>query len=244
MQIGNLTYIESIRLTFGNATQSTHYRDHMTGEQLFPGSPPSPPAGLQELIAFSILHQRRVEVLTKVTGPNSDNLYRLEWGFGDHSLASTRIVHNGSHFDNFEETTAEPPVSPRREESPSPDSLVGRKVLKEYGDSGWHYGQVTSFAVPSPTDSPETASLGILFHVVYEDNDEADYTLQQLQDIIVLPGFTDALGLPRQWRQLKKKYELIRAELIAFEQLAEEARDRRHRIRATSHRNSLSERAS
>jgi len=59
MQIGNLTYIESIRLTFGNATQSTHYRDHMTGEQLFPGSPPSPPAGLQELIAFSILHQRR-----------------------------------------------------------------------------------------------------------------------------------------------------------------------------------------
>jgi hypothetical protein len=216
-QIGNLTFIESIRLTFGNSTQSTHYRDHMTGEQPFPDSAPSPPAGLQELIAFSLLHQRRIEVLTKVSGSNSDNLYRLQWSFGDHCLTSTRIVHNGSHFDNFEEMTAEPSVSPRREQPPSPDLFIGRKVLKEYGDSGWHYGHVISFALPSPTDSPETASLGILFHVVYEDKDEADYTLQQLQDIIVLPGFTDALSLPKQWRQLKNKYELIRAELIKHE---------------------------
>ena len=91
-QIGNFTFIESIRLTFGNSTQSTHYRDHMTGEQPFPDSAPSPPAGLQELIAFSLLHQRRIEVLTKVSGSNSDNLYRLQWSFGDNCLTSTRIA--------------------------------------------------------------------------------------------------------------------------------------------------------
>jgi len=187
----------------------------MTGQRPFLGSSNAPNAGLQEIIAFSIQSQRRIEVFTKVNGP-SENLFQPEWGYGDQVFPTVRILHDGGHFDNI--IDVDPPLSPRNEQqSPPPASLLGRKVLKEYGESGFHFGRIISFQLPSPTDSSETASLGVLFRVLYSDKDEADYTLRQIQEIILQPDFSDNNDFMKIWPRLKLKYNLVCAELIKHE---------------------------
>jgi len=61
--IGNTTFIASIRDTFGSAVQSADYRDHMLNVRPFGGRTDRVAwAGVQEIIAFTRLRQRRVEV--------------------------------------------------------------------------------------------------------------------------------------------------------------------------------------
>ena len=209
MQIGNLTFFESIRAELGNSINSADYRDHMTGLRPFPGSSGTPWAGLPETIAFSSKQQRRVEVFTEFPGGDGTK-FRAEWGYGDLNHPKVFILHNGSHFNNIEPGA---PTSPRRRQETPPDELVGRKVMKEYGKSGWAFGRVTSYQLPSPTDTAEVAAEGIYFRVKYDDKDQADYTRQQLEDIMLPPGYSDTRNIITTWKKLKAKYDSVGAEL-------------------------------
>ena len=64
--IGNTTFIASIRDSFGSSVQYADYRDHMLNIRPFGGrSDQVSWAGVQEIIAFTMLRERRVEVYTE-----------------------------------------------------------------------------------------------------------------------------------------------------------------------------------
>jgi len=80
--IGNTTFVASIQEAFGSSVQSADYRDHMLNLRPFGGRTDRVAwAGVQEIIAFAMLRQRRVEIYAECTGVDRSTLYRLQWSF-------------------------------------------------------------------------------------------------------------------------------------------------------------------
>ena len=81
--IGNTTFIASIRDSFGSAVQSADYRDHMLNIRPFGGRRDRVAwAGVQEIIAFTRLRQRRVEVYAECMDAERSIRYCLQWSYG------------------------------------------------------------------------------------------------------------------------------------------------------------------
>jgi hypothetical protein len=79
-------------------------------------------------------------------------------------------------------------------------------------ENNWFLGEITS-ALPPTADDP--ADEGWIFHVEYEDGDEADYPRKDIEADILPPGTGKGPGLHKvkDWPLMKKIYEQIRLRL-------------------------------
>ena len=215
--IGNTTFIASIREAFGSSVQSVDYRDHMLNVRPFGGragrADRATWAGVQEIVAFARLRQRRVEVYAECAAADRSTRYRLQWSYGDTAHPITRIVHDGSHFDSLEE--ADPflpvrrtrnrgtdPAAPIRAAPPTGAPPEGTIRLLHNGTTGPDVDEAGARAFIGRNVIKEfdcVAFIGKvvrtrmyngarLFAVNYEDGDWEEYSLDELSRILVPEG--------------------------------------------------------
>ena len=96
-------------------------------------------------------------------------------------------------------------------EANNAQQYVGRHIVKEYEDSGFHHGIVQSFKLVQHDDAPASVAEGTLFTIKYDDGDAADYNLSQLL-LYLIPDSpsNDYTTMSRGvWIKNKKQYGLI-----------------------------------
>ena len=227
--IGNTTFIASIRDTFGSAVQSVDYRDHMLNARPFGGRTDLVAwAGVQEIIAFTRLRQRRVEVYAECTDSDRSTRYCLQWSYGNPLHPITRIVHDGRHFDSLEE--ADPFLPARRSRNRGVDPAAPVRAAPATGAPA----EGTIRLLQNGTTGPDVDEAGArafigrdvvkdfdcgaftgkvirirmhrgvrLFAVHYEDGDKEEYCLDELSRILVPEG------IAKEFLKHKKIYAAI-----------------------------------
>ena len=230
--IGNTTFITSIQDAFGSSVQSVDYRDHMLNVRPFGGQTDrgAPWAGVQEIIAFAMLRQRRVEVYAECAGPDRSTVYRLQWSYGNPLNPITRIVHSGRHFDSLEEADPFLPARRPRNRGAAPAAPIqaapptratpagtGRLLLQDGASDSDAIDEAGARAYIGRDvikDFDGGAFTGkvvrirrcdgrLLFAVDYEDGDNEEYYLEELLRILVPEG------VAKEFLKHKKIYAAI-----------------------------------
>jgi hypothetical protein len=95
------------------------------------------------------------------------------------------------------------------------NSLVGRMVLRFFDtEKRWFLGKIVRAEPPNPEDPDDE---GWVFTVKYDDGDQGDYTLAQLEPDLLPKGMEDAKQLhdSGNWKLLKTLYDAVRGHLQA-----------------------------
>ena len=95
----------------------------------------------------------------------------------------------------------------------NPASLVNRQICKcFYEYENFFIGTVVSFTLPEADDTPDLAGT-VLFHVVYADGDESDYTLQQLEPLLIPLRPSNKHISHSAWVRAKRLYAFLSSKL-------------------------------
>ena len=100
--------------------------------------------------------------------------------------------------------TLSPTVSTHIGGAPAPSAaeptLIGRHVLADNFDQPhWCFGRVIAITVPEP-DEPDGDPY---YRVLFDDNDEQDYTFAELEDFLLPTDFNPRTKAALAWRTLK-----------------------------------------
>ena len=81
-------------------------------------------------------------------------------------------------------------LSPPRVDILDPASLVHRQICKYYEEpDNFFIGKILSYRLPEGDDDPELSGK-VLYHVKYEDGDEADYVIEELAPLLTPKIYT------------------------------------------------------
>ena len=114
--------------------------------------------------------------------------------------------------------TWSPPVSTPIGGAPAPSAaeptLIGRHVLADNFDQPhWCFGKVIAITVPEP-DEPDGDPY---YRVLFDDNDEQDYTFAELEDFLLPTDFNPRTKATLAWRTLKPQYGMMGTTLRRLE---------------------------